>query len=206
MPLLKSIQTPILKHRFILMILLMTYLVVGCQSSAAQTPTPTATEAPVETTEPTQEIGEIRATLAPVTPAPIDLPQEGIGIEWLGHGSFKLVSREGLVILIDPWIFHNPSAPAKYRSLEEFGKVDLILYTHGHLDHFSPDELRDLVDLFNPQVIAPLELSLHLKEIIPKADALIFGLANKGGSTEIEGIKISMVRADHSSSTPLIGG
>jgi L-ascorbate metabolism protein UlaG (beta-lactamase superfamily) len=49
------------------------------------------------------------------------------GIEWLGHASFRL--RDEMVIYIDPWqIAGGPPA-------------DVILVTHGHRDHLSPEDI-----------------------------------------------------------------
>ena len=49
-------------------------------------------------------------------------------IEWLGHDSFRITGKS-LVIYIDPWQI-APGVPA-----------DLILVTHDHADHCSPDDI-----------------------------------------------------------------
>jgi L-ascorbate metabolism protein UlaG (beta-lactamase superfamily) len=51
--------------------------------------------------------------------------------EWLGHSGFRIRAR-GAVIYIDP-----------YR-VEDGPKADLILVTHGHYDHFSPQDVERL--------------------------------------------------------------
>jgi L-ascorbate metabolism protein UlaG (beta-lactamase superfamily) len=52
-------------------------------------------------------------------------------VEWLGHSGFRIrVGRE--VIYIDP-----------YRVVDE-PKAGLILVTHGHYDHFSPQDVERL--------------------------------------------------------------
>src|SRR3954447_17242576 len=52
-------------------------------------------------------------------------------LEWLGHSGFRVRMREG-VVYIDP--YRVPDGP----------KADLILITHGHYDHFSPQDVERL--------------------------------------------------------------
>jgi L-ascorbate metabolism protein UlaG (beta-lactamase superfamily) len=52
-------------------------------------------------------------------------------LEWLGHSGFRMRTREG-VIYIDP-----------YR-VKDGPEADLILITHGHYDHFSPQDVERL--------------------------------------------------------------
>ena len=52
-----------------------------------------------------------------------------VDIEWLGHATF-LIRGEGKVIYFDPFVLpENPE------------KADLILITHDHFDHCSPDKV-----------------------------------------------------------------
>jgi len=126
-----------------------------------------------------------------------------IQIEWLGHGSFKFISRDGKVILLDPWISSNPKILGKYKSLSGFEKVDLILFTHGHVDNFMLPGVKKLIQKYTPDIIAPLELQFFIKSEIPTAKGMTFQLANQGGPCDYHGVKLSMVNACHSSGAQL---
>jgi L-ascorbate metabolism protein UlaG (beta-lactamase superfamily) len=53
-------------------------------------------------------------------------------VEWLGHSGFRLTVGKA-VVYIDP-----------YRVADAAPKADLILITHGHYDHFSPQDVEKL--------------------------------------------------------------
>ncbi len=127
------------------------------------------------------------------------------GIEWLGHGSFLFTSCKARNILLDPWITTNPKCPGKYKKKGSFGQVDLILWTHGHVDHFMLRDAQELVEQYNPKVVAPWELSFFIKSEIPAADTQTFTLGNKGATADFGGIKITMVEAFHSAGAQLTG-
>jgi L-ascorbate metabolism protein UlaG (beta-lactamase superfamily) len=67
-------------------------------------------------------------------------------VEWLGHSGFRIRSGRAHVY-IDP-----------YRVPEGAPKADLILVTHGHYDHFSPQDVERLTQkrtwLVAPAVVA----------------------------------------------------
>jgi len=73
----------------------------------------------------------------------------GIDIEWLGHDSFKILSDK--VIYIDPF------------KIEAKEKADLILITHDHFDHFSPEDINK-IKKDSTIIIAPLILKEKLSE------------------------------------------
>jgi L-ascorbate metabolism protein UlaG (beta-lactamase superfamily) len=53
-------------------------------------------------------------------------------LEWLGHSGFRIRAGRS-VVYIDP-----------YRVPEDAPQADLILITHGHYDHFSPQDVERL--------------------------------------------------------------
>ncbi len=128
-----------------------------------------------------------------------------VEVEWLGHGTFRFISPGGKTILFDPWISTNPKIPGKYRDFKGFGRVDLMLFSHGHVDHFMLPDVKKLVAMYAPDIIAPWEMEFFIKAEIPQAKCMTFQLANKGATYDYHGIKISMVGADHSSGAQLTG-
>lgn len=128
-----------------------------------------------------------------------------VSIEWLGHGSFLFISCSGKRILFDPWITTNPKCPGKYRQAGGFGKVDFILWTHGHVDHFMLSDARELITRYQPKVIAPWELNFFIKSEIPEANSQTFVIGNKGCTSTLDGIKFTMVEAYHSAGAQLTG-
>jgi L-ascorbate metabolism protein UlaG (beta-lactamase superfamily) len=122
-----------------------------------------------------------------------------VGVLWLGQSAFKLTSPTGKVIVIDPYLTLNPKTPEQYKKLEALGKVDLILVTHGHLDHYL--DAPALAKLTGAPLWAPAGLaqSMQTLGILPVAQA---NRMNKGGTIMPfgpNGVRITMMHADHSS-------
>lgn len=128
-----------------------------------------------------------------------------IGITWLGHGSFLFETVCGIKILLDPWIKTNPKCPVSYKEKDTLDRVDLVLWTHGHVDHFMLSDARDIVERYHPKVVAPWELSFFIKSQIPEANCQTFTLANKGATANFDDIKITMTEAYHSAGAQLTG-
>jgi L-ascorbate metabolism protein UlaG (beta-lactamase superfamily) len=119
-------------------------------------------------------------------------------IQWLGQATTRITTPGGKVIVIDPWVTSNPKTPEQFKTLEAMGKVDLILVTHGHFDHFA--DAPALAKLTNAPVYGPAGLmqSVAALGILPANQAVRFG---KSGTVTPIGadIKITQVRAEHSS-------
>jgi len=111
-------------------------------------------------------------------------------ITWYGHSCWEITTPGGKTILLDPW-FGNPSSP---KTADRVERCDVMLVTHGHFDHFG-DALM-IASRTRPVWPCIHELSLWLGRNYAHKDGLI-GM-NKGGTVEAAGLKVTMVRADHS--------
>jgi L-ascorbate metabolism protein UlaG (beta-lactamase superfamily) len=115
--------------------------------------------------------------------------KQHITLTWFGHSAFKLESPTGKVVLIDPWL-DNPKAPPGAKDLP---RVDIILVTHGHGDHLG--NTLEIARNTNARVVAIYEVGLFLQS---KGLNRVEGI-NKSGSVTIEGIRVTMTHAQHSS-------
>ena len=95
-------------------------------------------------------------------------------IKWLGHASI-LISIGGKNIYIDPW---------KLIKIEPKG--DLILITHSHYDHFSPDDINKIVKN-DSTIIGPHEI-LKIKTGIKKE-------VKPGDEVDLKWVKVKAVPA-----------
>jgi L-ascorbate metabolism protein UlaG (beta-lactamase superfamily) len=113
-------------------------------------------------------------------------------LTWLGHASFRVDSPGGKRIYVDPWL-DNPKCPDSEKEPE---RIDLIALTHGHSDHVG--ETVELWKKHKPAVVAMVELRGWLAD--QGLDQNMAHAPNKGGTVEVEGIKITLTHAQHSSS------
>jgi L-ascorbate metabolism protein UlaG (beta-lactamase superfamily) len=115
-----------------------------------------------------------------------------VELTWLGHAAFRIESPGGKRIYVDPWL-DNPKCPEAEKQPD---RVDLIALTHGHDDHVGATV--ELAQKFGCPVIAIVELrgwlsTKGLSEEMTEA-------ANKGGTVERDGVKVTLTDAKHSSS------
>ncbi len=114
----------------------------------------------------------------------------GFALTWLGHGSFKLETRGGKIVLLDPWVESNPACPKELRAFES---LDVISITHGHGDHIA--DAVTLAKKLKPAIVCNFEIHLFLqRKGVGRTSPM-----NKGGTQEQAGIKFTMVHATHSS-------
>ena len=120
---------------------------------------------------------------------------EGLEFTWVGHGTWHVKTVGGLSLLIDAYVQSNPAAPEHMKMIE---RVDLVLITHGHIDHVA--DIIEIARNTNPSIICPMELGKWL--VRQGIDEVKVTGSNKGGTIETHGLSVTMVHAEHSSSTP----
>ncbi|TML48971.1 MAG: metal-dependent hydrolase [Actinobacteria bacterium] len=117
-------------------------------------------------------------------------------LTWLGHASFRLDSPGGKRIYVDPFLSGNPRTPESEQTPE---RCDLIVVTHGHGDHVG-----DTIAIHN-ELGCPVVAQVELRGWLTRNGVADDGQAhspNKGGTVAVEGVKVTLTDANHSSSAP----
>jgi L-ascorbate metabolism protein UlaG (beta-lactamase superfamily) len=114
-------------------------------------------------------------------------------LTWLGHASFRFDTPGGKRVYLDPFLNGNPSCPEGELEPE---RCDLLLLTHGHGDHLG--DTIAIAQRFACPVIAQVELRGWLStQGLPEDPTQAI---NKGGTIDVDGIKLTMTHGNHSSS------
>lgn len=109
---------------------------------------------------------------------------------YLGHATVRCDLPGGEVVLIDPWVQGNPACPEDHKA---FDRLDAMLITHAHFDHMG--DAIELAKKHKPKiVVANFEICSWLGG---KGVESCSGM-NLGGSQDVLGLHVTMVRADHS--------
>lgn len=109
-------------------------------------------------------------------------------IRWMGHSAFE-IQLMNRIVLIDPWLDGNPKAPVK---ASDITKADIVCVTHDHSDHLG--DAFDISKRTEAIFVGVHELSLYAQQMGVEETVGI----NIGGTVDLKGIAISMVRAFHS--------
>jgi len=89
-------------------------------------------------------------------------------IHWLGHDSFR-IDAAGLVIYIDPYLLPAGELP----------KADLVLITHQHGDHCSPDDVARIQSTATATLTIPeaaAKLKGNIIQVKPNEKHLVKGI------------------------------
>jgi L-ascorbate metabolism protein UlaG (beta-lactamase superfamily) len=118
-------------------------------------------------------------------------------LTWFGHSAAR-AENGNRVILIDPFLSQNPKFNG---SVEEASRgATHVVLTHGHDDHVG--DAVDICKKTGAELVAVYELAMFLAgKGVEKVQP-----GNPGGTIDLgEGVKVSFVKAFHSSSTSVDG-
>jgi L-ascorbate metabolism protein UlaG (beta-lactamase superfamily) len=116
-------------------------------------------------------------------------------LTWLGHAAFRLDTAGGKRIYVDPFLNGNPKCP---EGEQKPGRADIVAVTHGHGDHVG--DTVDIAKEHGSTVVAQVELGGWIgKQGVDEDKIVAF---NKGGTTDVDGVRFTLTNAFHSGSTP----
>ena len=124
-------------------------------------------------------------------------------LTWFGHAAFRVVTPNGKVLYIDPWLNNpmNPAAGKDKDALAGIDKADYILVTHGHFDHVGDSVA--LAKKTGARLVTNFELGSNMAKLLgyPKDQMGFDTLMNIGGEIRIADgeVTVAMVPAIHSS-------
>lgn len=113
----------------------------------------------------------------------------GTKITWYGHATFLYETPGGKRVMIDPWLGGNPACPDNMKHVDN---LDVLLITHGHFDHIA-DAVKVANEARPKSIVGIAEISAWFS----KKGVDCTGM-NKGGTVNAEGIRVTMLHADHS--------
>ncbi|MDA2935367.1 metal-dependent hydrolase [Acidobacteria bacterium AH-259-D05] len=107
----------------------------------------------------------------------------------MGHATFIMTTPGGKSLLIDPWVQHNPACPEPDKQVDS---LDTMLITHAHFDHIQ--DAVELAKTHQPQIGCIYEIANWLeRKGVQRVNPM-----NKGGSQQLNDVRVTMVDARHS--------
>lgn len=112
-------------------------------------------------------------------------------LKYYSHSAFRITTKSGITILIDPFFTGNPTSPVKAEDVT----ADYIILTHAHGDHVG-DSI-GIAQRCNSKFIAVFELANYLESKGLNAHPM-----HIGGSRQFEFGKLKFTMALHGTATP----
>jgi L-ascorbate metabolism protein UlaG (beta-lactamase superfamily) len=121
-------------------------------------------------------------------------------LTWYGQSAFKIVSPNGKILLVDPWLT-NPVYEKGKDEVAALKDIDLILVTHGHSDHVG--DAVEIAKRTRAKLVATYDLGDAMVKFLgyPADLAEADTIGHFGGElTLLDGeVKVLFVRAHHGS-------
>lgn len=112
-------------------------------------------------------------------------------LTYLGHSAVK-IEIANKIIYVDPFLSGNPKAPI---TVDEITHADIVIVTHDHSDHLGDAFV--IAKKTNAWLVSQYEITVMANENgITKVESM-----NIGGPISVEGIKIALTPAFHTSQT-----
>ena len=80
-----------------------------------------------------------------------------VSIQFFGVAGYKIITSNGVHVVIDPYLDKNPYSPVKSGDLE---KVDVLLITHNAFDHFG--DAPQIIKKYGCRVVCAADVFHHL--------------------------------------------
>lgn len=116
-----------------------------------------------------------------------EIPKGGAGLVYLGY-SGVLVRVGECALLFDP----GDLLPK--RALRELRRLDLLLFTHGHYDHFDERAAVAMYEAAKPKVVCEESVYRRLRGKVPEEDLI---RAKPGESVAVGGASVEAVAGRH---------
>ncbi len=109
-------------------------------------------------------------------------------IQKFAQSTFTIENKAGKRILIDPGKYNFE----KGLKVDDFNKVDVLIITHKHADHFDLNAAKLIVNLYNPIVLTNPEISVILQN-----ETIGCTIGRIGDRFEFVGFMVTYIKTDH---------
>jgi L-ascorbate metabolism protein UlaG (beta-lactamase superfamily) len=153
-----------------------------------------------------ESFGKANPIKPAATPDPSQWKDDEINIAWIGHATV-LINFYGTIILTDPVLYNRVGlyffglifGPARFTSpaleLDQIPKPDLVLLSHGHMDHTDFKTLVNITDKYPGQV--DCVTAYNTKDISEELNWKSIQEMDWEDELEIAGLKLKALEVKH---------
>ena len=120
-------------------------------------------------------------------------------LTFFGVAGYRIVTPQGVHVLIDPFLNQNPYSPIKTADLEQ---VDLILVTHAAWDHVG--DTAELATRFKAPVVCAMDVKTLLED--RGVDSDLMRVTIWGMELKVQGVRVRPVESRHWSFSKISSG